>query len=121
MDDARCSGHGRLCVYLYVCLSVYLTVPRRIPALLHGPGCNLGNIRGCPSVVHCWAALQSVHWSRCYDNIAPNAKCQRVLVLPLCLVEIIGDVHTTRTCADPRYVYAGNGLKPSLDNPVFIM
>jgi len=22
---------------------------------------------------------------RCYDNIAPNAKCQRVLVLALCL------------------------------------
>jgi len=28
------SGHGRLCV----CLSV----PRRIPAVLHGPGCKLG-------------------------------------------------------------------------------
>jgi len=32
------SGHGRLCV----CLSV----ARRIPTLLHGPGCNLGNGRG---------------------------------------------------------------------------
>jgi len=27
--------HGRLC----------LSVPRRIPTLLHGPGCNLGNGR----------------------------------------------------------------------------
>ena len=31
--------HGRLCV----------SVPRRIPALLHGPGCNVGNGRGPPS------------------------------------------------------------------------
>ena len=31
--------------------------------------------------MQCWADLQSVHGFRCYDNIAPNAKCQRVLVL----------------------------------------
>jgi len=49
--------------------------------MLHGPGCNLGNSRGCPLVVHYWAELQSVHGFRCYDNIVPNAKCQRVLVL----------------------------------------
>ena len=30
--------------------------------------------------------LQSVRGFRCYDSIAPNAKCQRVLVLALCLV-----------------------------------
>jgi len=29
--------------------------------------------------VHYWADLQSVHGMRCYDNIAPNAKCQQVL------------------------------------------
>ena len=63
-------GHGRLCV----CLSV----PRRIPTLLHGPGCNSGNGRDA-LVVHYWADLQSVHGIHCYDNIAPNAKCQRVL------------------------------------------
>jgi len=66
----------------HVCVSV----PHRIPALLHGPGCNLGNGRGCPLVVNYWADLQSVHGFRCYDNIAPNAKCQRVLVLAVCLV-----------------------------------
>jgi len=27
-----------------------------------------------------------VHGFHCYDNIAPNAKCQRVLVLALCPV-----------------------------------
>jgi len=36
---------------------------------------------GCPLVVHYWADLQSVHGFRCYDNIAPNPKCERVLVL----------------------------------------
>jgi len=30
--------------------------------------------------------LQLVHGFSCYDNIAPNAKCQQVLVLALCLV-----------------------------------
>jgi len=71
-------GHGRLCV----CLSV----PCHIPSILHGPGYVLGNDRGCPLVVHYLAYLQSVHGFRCYDSIAPNAKCQRVLVLTLCLV-----------------------------------
>jgi len=34
-----------------------------------------------PLVVHCWVDLQSVH-RFCYcDSIAPNAKCQQVLVL----------------------------------------
>jgi len=40
-------GHARLCV----CVSVR----GRTPTLLHGPGCNLGRVRGCPLVVHCWA------------------------------------------------------------------
>ena len=74
-------GHARLCVSL--------SVPRRIPSLLHGPGCKLAEWQGCPLgplVLHYWADLQSVHGFRCYDNIAPNAKCQRVLVLALCLV-----------------------------------
>ena len=47
---------------------------------------KLGNGRGCPLVVHYWADLQSVHGFHCYDNIAPNAKCQWVLVLAVCLV-----------------------------------
>jgi len=78
------SGRGHVCV----CLSV----PRHIPTLLHGPGCNLGNGRGCPVVMHYWADLQLVHWFRCNDSIAPNAKCQRVLVLALCLVTGCGAV-----------------------------
>jgi len=66
--------------------SVWLSVPRRIPILLHGPGSNLGNSRRCRLVVPYWADSQSVHGFRCCDTTAPNAKCQRVLVLRLCLV-----------------------------------
>jgi len=32
-----------------VCVPVCLSVPRRIPTLLHGPGCNLGEWQGLPS------------------------------------------------------------------------
>jgi len=45
---------------------------------------------GVPSiVVHYWADLQSVHGFRCYGNIAPNAKCQRVQTLKLTALQII--------------------------------
>jgi len=37
-----------------VCVSVCLSVPRRIPTLLHRPGCILGNGRRFPFVVHYW-------------------------------------------------------------------
>jgi len=39
VDDAKCVLVTRVCV----------SVPRRIPALLYGPGCNLGNGRDSPS------------------------------------------------------------------------
>ena len=61
VDDAKCivvSGHTRLSVCLSVC------------GRMHAPGCNLGNGRGCPLVVHHWADLQSMHRLRCYSNIA---------------------------------------------------
>jgi len=69
-------GHGRL-----VCLSI-ATFPHYCTDL----DVTWGNGRGCPLVAHHWADLQSVHGFRCYDNIVPNAKCQRLLVLALCLV-----------------------------------
>jgi len=50
------------------------------------PGVSSGNGRGFPLVVHYWAGLQSVHGFCCYDNTAPNAQCQRVLLLALRLV-----------------------------------
>jgi len=51
-------GHGRLCVCLCQ-LCDCLSDPRRIPTLLHGPGCNLGIGMGCRLVVQYWADLQS--------------------------------------------------------------
>jgi len=41
-----------------------------MPTLLHGPGCNFGNSRGCTLVVHYCADLQPVRGFRCYENIA---------------------------------------------------
>ena len=47
-------GHARLCLCVCVCLSVCLSVRCLMPTLLHGPGCNLRNGRGCPLVVDYW-------------------------------------------------------------------
>jgi len=78
-------GHGRLCV----CLSVCLSVPPRVPTLLHELGRKLGEWYGVHSSCALLGgfAIGAQHGFRCYDNIAPNAKCQRVLVLALCLVQ----------------------------------
>jgi len=77
------SGHVRLC--LSVCVSDSLSLAT-FPHYFTDPDVSCGNGRGCPLVVHFWADLQLVHGFRCYDNKAPNTKCQRVLVLALCLV-----------------------------------
>jgi len=58
-----------------------------MPTLLHRPGCNWGNGTWCPLVVHYPVHLQLVHGFCCYDNTVPHAKCQRVLVVALCLVK----------------------------------
>ena len=72
-----------------MCLSVCLSVCLSLAAFRHyctDPDVAWGNGRGFRLVVQYWADLQSVHGFCYYDNIAPNAKCQRVLVLALCLV-----------------------------------
>ena len=61
---------------------------------MHRPRCKLEEWWGCSLVVQSWADLQSLHGFCCYDNITPNAKCQRVLVLALCLVEVVSADHT---------------------------
>ena len=71
------SGQGRLCV----CLSL-----AAFPHYCMDLDVTRGNGTGRPPVVHYWVDLQSVHGFRCHDNIAPNAKCKRVLVLALWLV-----------------------------------
>jgi len=81
------SGHGHLCVCLCLCVCLSLTA---FPHYCTDPDVTWGNDRGfCHLVVCYWADLQSVHGFRCYGNIAPNAKCQRVLVLALCLVVVV--------------------------------
>jgi len=73
------SGDG----WLSVCLSV-----TAFPHYCTDPDVSWGNCRGCRLVVRYLVDLQSVHGLRCCDNIAPNAKCPRVLVLTLCLVVV---------------------------------
>jgi len=41
-------GHEHLSVCVSVCMSNCLSIRRRIPTLLHGTGCKLGNGRGWP-------------------------------------------------------------------------
>ena len=74
------SGHCRLCVSVRLSLSLSLAA---FPHYCTDPDVTWGNSRGCPLVVYYWADLQSVHGFCCYDNITPNAKRQRVLVLAL--------------------------------------
>ena len=59
--------------------------------------------------------MLSVHGFRCCDNTAPNAKCQRVLVLALCLVERIGaSVYLADDCVHFNRV-ANRGHRRSAD------
>ena len=74
------------CICVCVCLCVSLSVST-CPHYCPDPDVTWRNGRGL--VVHYWVDLQSVHGFRCCDNIVPIAKCQRVLVLSVCLVSII--------------------------------
>jgi len=88
VDNAKCIVVTR--VRVSVCLCVCVSVRGRMPTLLHGPGCNLGNGMGCPLVVHYWAVLQSVNGLRCYGNITRTRNVSEyMLVLALCLVLIL--------------------------------
>jgi len=69
-----------------VCVCVCVSLPRCIPTPCTDLDVTWENGRGYPLVVHCWADLQSVHGFRCYDDIVPNANCQRLLVIAICLV-----------------------------------
>jgi len=67
-----------------ICVSVCLSLAA-FPHYYMDHNVSWRNGRWCPIVVHYWADLQLVHGFHCYDSIVPNAKCQRVLVLTLCL------------------------------------
>jgi len=89
------AAESKCILVMHVCLSVHLSAL----AFQHyctDPGVSWGNGNGCPLVVHYWLDLQSVHRFHCYDNIVPNAKCQRVLILALWLVMFIFITTTLR-------------------------
>jgi len=79
--EAKCI----LVTRVYVSVSLSLAA---FPQYCTDPDVSWGNGRGCPLIVRYLADLQSLQGFRCYDNIARNAKCQRVLILSLCLVTI---------------------------------
>jgi len=103
-------GLGR--EYVYLCVRLSLAA---FSYYCENPDVTLKNGRRWPLVVHYWANLQSVHGFRCYDNIPPNAKCQRVLVLALCLVAIaIVIINANIIVTLPREHAAGELYKISL-------
>ena len=90
-----------------------LSVSCHVPTLLH----RRTNGRGCTLVVHYWADLQLVLGFCCYGkmnvsiqpdtlqmHIAPNTKCQRVLVFTLWLVYRFLQHNTT------QHIHSNNQL-----------
>jgi len=82
---------SQVCLCVPVCLSL-----ATFPQYCRDPGVRWGNGSGCPLVVHYWPNLQSVHGFHCYDNIAPNAKYQRVLVVALCVFLCVSVTSSTK-------------------------
>jgi len=87
------TGHARL--------SVCVSVPRRIPTLLHGPGCNLGKGMGCCLVAHYWTDSQSVHGFRCFDNRAQTRNVSECLYSLYAWLQAVG--RTLEVFYDYRY------------------
>jgi len=75
-------------MYIGQCVLSCVSVPHRIPTLLHRPGCNLGNGRGAPHL----CTIGRKICNQCTGFVAKttyaNAKCQQLLVLHVCLVSI---------------------------------
>jgi len=69
-----------------ICVSVCLSLIT-FPYYSMDLDVSWGNGRRCLVVVHYWLDLQSVHRFRYHDNIAPNVKCERMLVFTVCLVK----------------------------------
>jgi len=86
------SGHGRLCVCLSLAAFPHYCTDLDVTWRMVG-------------VLSSWAVGGFAIGARfcCYDNIAPNAKCQRMLVLALCLVAqlvLSASVTGVRKCID---------------------
>jgi len=85
-------GHARLCV----CLCICVTLRGRIPTLLHGPGCNLGQGRCALLGGFAIGARVSLLWQQPEREMSASA-CTRsaahwISWLDLCLVAS-GDSH----------------------------
>ena len=103
-DEIYCEGNYSSLTFCSnfitsVCLSVCLSVNRRIPTLLHGPGCKFEEWYWVPSSCALyWSDLQSVHGFRCYDNSAKRemsaSACTRSMPGYYCLLS--GDVCQTQ-------------------------
>jgi len=89
VDDAKCIVVTHVCVS--VCVSVCLSAAA-CPHYYTDPDVTCGSGRGCPSVVHHWADLQSVHGLRCYGNITRTRNVSEYMpVLALCLVVLLSE------------------------------
>ena len=82
--EAKCIVVTAVC--LSVCVSVRVAVPAAFPHYCTDPDVTQGNGRGafllCTTGRNCNRYTGFVA-----DNTTPNAKCQRVLVLALCVVK----------------------------------
>ena len=88
---------SRASVCLCVCVSVCLSLGA-FPNYCTDPDVTWRKSRGCPLVVHYWADLQPMHGFRYYDNRAPSAKSEPVLLLALRLVVLLFRLFDTRAC-----------------------
>jgi len=75
-----------ICVCVSVGLCLCLSVRGRMPTLLHGPGCNLGEWQGMPPALLGGFAIRT-RVALLWQHIA-NTQCRRVLLLALCLVTV---------------------------------
>ena len=108
-------GHARLCVCLSVCVSVH----GRIPTLLHGPGCNLGEWSGMPSscallggfAIGARDALLWQHYGNAWQSPAVIRQAQR---RPHALRTNAPAIKSTRLLRVRRYLQRGCSISSIL-------
>ena len=95
MRDVHC---GFLMLFCISCVARIKDMTERAKIWIHRISILYFNSvygRVCPLVMHYWVDLELVQSFRCYDNVAPNAKSQQVLVFTLCLVDCSHSVCST--------------------------
>jgi len=91
-------GYGHVCVSVCLYLAAF-------PQYCTDPNVTWGMVGAPSSCALLGGFAIGARGFRCYDNIAPNAKCQRVLVLALCLVITINvsRYNMIDLCCDYRF------------------